>query len=192
MFLKFNPEIHHRKSIRLKGYDYSQPGYYFVTICLKNRLNYFGNIENDKMKLSFAGFAVRRIWYNLPKHFSNISLDAFIIMPNHFHGIVIIKRQLSCGDLINQIPTPDIQLKHFIPYNPMILPIITLGYIIRWFKAKSSLIIRRTAKEDYFSWQTLYYDRIIRNESELNRIREYIKNNPRNWQNDRNNIKSTV
>jgi len=174
-----------RQSLRLRYYDYSSEGYYFVTICTKDRINYFGKIKKKKMILSKEGFVLKKIWRELFKKFSNISLDSFIIMPNHFHAISIIKRKtnqalimqncrnLNCGALINQSPTVQINQAPTkqISKNPMLLPVITLGYIIRYFKAKSTFIIRKIDKESYFSWQSLFYEHIIRNKMELFYIR---------------------
>ena len=87
---KYNPNIHHRKSIRLKGYDYSKPGLYFITICLKNRACLYGDVVNGEMKLNHAGYMIENQWLLLPKRFTNIKLHNFIIMPNHFHAILEI------------------------------------------------------------------------------------------------------
>lgn len=86
----YNPEIHHRRSIRKKGYDYSGPGVYFVTICSHNRERLFGAVEKNCMVLNGYGEIVRRTWYDLVNHVADIALDAFVVMPNHFHGIIII------------------------------------------------------------------------------------------------------
>jgi putative transposase len=86
--LKYNPEIHNRRSIRLKGYDYSQVGLYFITICVQNHLYLFGKIENDEMILNDAGKMVERQWRELVNRFDQIELHEYIVMPNHFHGIV--------------------------------------------------------------------------------------------------------
>jgi len=86
--MKYNPQIHHRRSIRLKHYDYSEPGDYFVTICTKNRKCLLGNIVDGKMVLNKLGLIVKRCWHDLPNHYPNVILDEFIIMPNHIHGII--------------------------------------------------------------------------------------------------------
>jgi len=86
--MKYNPDIHHRHSIRIRGYDYSQAGLYFVTICTQNRLCLFGEIEKSKMQLNDAGIMIEHQWQELIYHFDNIKLHQFIVMPNHFHGIV--------------------------------------------------------------------------------------------------------
>lgn len=87
---KYNPNIHQRKTIRLKGYDYSQEGLYFITICTKNKECLFGNIANDVMILNDAGMAVEKCWYEIPNHFPNTKLHQMVVMPNHFHGIIEI------------------------------------------------------------------------------------------------------
>jgi len=166
------------ESFRLPFYDYSVPGYYFITICTKSRVFYFGNIMDGKLILSREGLIVKRNLQIFKKNFSNIDLDAFIVMPNHVHMILIIEKQISCGALINQGSTQRKAYKLRIINNPMLLPVISLGYIMRLFKAKSSFLIRKKNKN--FCWQTLYHEHIVRNESELNRIREYIQNNPKN------------
>ena len=83
------------KSTRLRGYHYRQPGYYFLTICTKNRINYFGQIINDRMKLSLIGRITHRYWHKIPNHFPLVTLDAFVIMPNHLHGIIIINKPIN-------------------------------------------------------------------------------------------------
>ena len=93
--LMFNPEIHHRRSIRLRSYDYSQYGTYFVTLCVQGRECLFGSIHNDMMEANNAGTAVQDVWTGLEKRFPNATLDVFVVMPNHFHGIVLI------GEVIN-------------------------------------------------------------------------------------------
>lgn len=99
-----------RKSYRLKNYNYSSNGYYFITICLKNRTNYFGKIKNEKMILNKLGEIVKKYWMEIPKHFKHVYLDEFIIMPDHMHGILIIKQPISVkpiavGTLHCNVPT---------------------------------------------------------------------------------------
>ncbi|MDP4999472.1 MAG: hypothetical protein NWQ41_10940, partial [Saprospiraceae bacterium] len=87
---KYNPNIHHRKSIRLKGYDYSQAGLYFITICIQHRACLFGHITKGEMILNDAGNMVKNEWLNLKTRFPNIELHDYVVMPNHFHGILEI------------------------------------------------------------------------------------------------------
>ncbi|PKL72573.1 hypothetical protein CVV26_00995 [Candidatus Kuenenbacteria bacterium HGW-Kuenenbacteria-1] len=98
--MQYNSEIHHRRSIRLKEYDYSQNGVYFITICTQNHECLFGKIENEKMILNEYGKIVKKDWLEIPNHFPNIILDKFIVMPNHIHGIIIIDASVGaypCG-----------------------------------------------------------------------------------------------
>jgi hypothetical protein len=88
--MKYDPDIHHRRSIRLKGYDYSQAGAYFVTICANDRECLFGNVTDGEMRLNDAGRMVQTVWDELPVHYANIDIDISQIMPNHFHGIIIV------------------------------------------------------------------------------------------------------
>ncbi|MCL2328973.1 MAG: transposase [Bacteroidetes bacterium] len=94
---KYNPEIHHRRSIRLKGYDYSQAGMYFVTICVQNREHLFGEIVDGEMILNDAGKMVEKEWVDLKNRFPNIELHEFVVMPNHFHGIIQIVDNVGGG-----------------------------------------------------------------------------------------------
>jgi REP element-mobilizing transposase RayT len=159
------------KQYRLKGFDYSGEGEYFVTICIEDRKKHFGKINDCKMVLSPSGKIVERIWNEIPNNFKNIRLGPYQIMPDHFHGIIIIKESQTNKHLMNQMPT-----KSGIKNNPMELETATLGRIIRWFKAK----VKYEAKNinPGFKWQSRYYDRIIRNEKEYYFISEYIQNNP--------------
>ena len=133
------------KQYRLKGFDYSGEGEYFVTICAKNHIRYFGKIENEKMILSDMGKIVEKIWSEIPNRFKNIVLDSFQVMPEHCHGIVIIKshsqniklmnliHQVSKTNIINDVPT-----KSGIENNPMELKSISLGKETRWVKGRVS------------------------------------------------------
>ncbi len=196
-----------RKSIRLKGYDYTRSGAYFVTICAANRQYLFSKIVNDRVILNQIGRLVNQIWIDLIHKFPNIVLDDYIIMPDHIHGIIFINSiskeeiqnkiipigmnqkihsksfdQINCTDLINQIRTIN-AIKNDHGKSQWILMKssgISLGKIIRYFKAKCTREIRSSGYSQ-FTWHRLYYDHIIRNESDLSRIRWYIKNNPCKW-----------
>ncbi len=160
----FDPKIHHRRSIRLKGYDYSLPGAYFVTICTQNKICLFGNVNNEEMALNDFGRIVQMVWDELPVHYQFIKLDTFIIMPNHVHGIIGL-----VGAGLKPAPTG-------------------LPEIVRGFKTFSARYINKTRNTPGISlWQRNYYEHIIRNPEELNRIREYIVNNPLKWHLDREN-----
>ena len=168
IIMKYDPEIHHRRSIRLRDYDYSQEGYYFVTVCTKNRECYFGKIIHGEMELSKIGLIAHKYWNEIPKHFDNVILDEMVIMPDHLHGIVVVNNNnnnLRCRGVACNAPTG-------ISPKPKSLPTI-----IRSFKSAVSNLSHKN-QIPHFQWQRNYYEHIIRNENELNRIRQYIRNNP--------------
>ncbi len=171
--MKFEPEKHHRRSIRLKGYDYSQPGAYFVTICTKNRKCLFGNVFDGKIILNDAGQIAQKCWSGIPDHYPNVILDEFVIMPNHIHGIIIINVGAN-----NHSP-----LQNGSQQSLFRSPSRTIGSIIRGFKIGITKWFRQNT-DLYDIWQRNYYEHIIRNEQELNKIREYIINNPLKWELD--------
>jgi len=163
-----------RKANRLKNYDYSSSGVYFVTICSKNRIEYFGTIVNKKMILNKIGGIVKECWEGIPKHFKDIILDKFVIMPNHVHGILIInnvENRHACS------------LQHVcsLRRQNQLLP-----NVINSFKSASSKLIHQLQLNS-FQWQKSFYDHIMRNEKSLNKIKEYVGNNPLNWDNDKEN-----
>jgi REP element-mobilizing transposase RayT len=157
-----NSNLHHRKSIRLKEYDYSEPGEYFVTMCTHNHECICGEIVNGEMRLNNAGKIVEECWKGISQHFNQVKLDEYIIMPNHIHGIIAI---CECNENSRGEVTSPLH-KH------------TLGEIIAYFKYQSTKMINQIqGKPGRRIWQRNYYDRIIRNEKELNAIRDYIYNN---------------
>ena len=184
--MKYNPQIHHRRSIRLQDYDYSSEGAYFVTICARHRECLFGEIQNEQMILNEYGKIVEQCWLDLPNHYHNIVLDAYIIMPNHFHGIIFITDNVDNVRAIHELPQHELP-QHELPLQSsqqssqqrrkMLLP-----KIIGRFKmnaAKQINQIRNTLGIPV--WQRNYYEHIIRNEESLNNIRNYIVNNPSKW-----------
>ncbi len=167
--MPYNPDIHHRRSIRLQGYDYRQAGAYYVTICLHggwlqkdgmtsatNDLR-LGDITEGILHLNEYGDIVHDQWVTLPDHHTYLELDEFVIMPNHFHGILV-----------------------FIENSPS-----SLSKIIGAFKSFSALRINKLRNvQGVPVWKRDYYEHIIRDEADLNRIREYIMNNPTKWSQD--------
>lgn len=167
--LKFSPQ---RKSIRLKDYDYSSPGGYFVTICTFEKGYVLGEVRDGEMRLNNIGVITKRCWEEIPNHFPNIGLDAFVVMPNHVHGIIIINDHGT-----------DVQLN--VP--PRLSPKRgSLSVIIRTFKAAVTTECRRNGHPE-FQWQSRFYEHIIRNEKEWKTIRDYIVNNPIKWSADHGN-----
>ena len=184
--MKYNPEIHHRRSIRLKGYDYSQEGLYFLTICTQNREHIFGTIENEEMLLNEYGNITRDYWNDIPTHYNNVELDEYIIMPNHLHGIVRFNIPVgvqfiasdngitSSNQIINQ------------PKQGAINRTPTVGNVVRAFKARCTHAINKFNETIGVSiWQRNYYEHIIRNEESYHQISEYINYNPMNWKDDK-------
>ena len=182
----YNPKIHHRESMRLKNYDYSQDGYYFTTICAKNKIECFGEIIDGKMVLNECGKIVEKCWYDLPNHYHNCRLDEFIIMPNHNHGIVIIDNGVVETGL-KPIRMDKSVVGMGLKPIPTGVKRYSLSEIIRAFKTFSSRKINEQNPNLIFRWQLRFYDHIIRNEKSLDKIREYIVNNPLKWELDRNN-----
>ena len=178
-----------RQATRLKDYDYAAEGYYFVTICIKNKQNLFGEIVDDKMVLNKYGEIVRECYLDLANHYANIKLDEYVIMPNHFHSIIIIDNEAT--DCIKQYENVGNGLKPF-PTRRHGLP-----EIVRAFKTFSSRKINDTQPNVKFQWQKSYYDHFIRDNGSYDKVRDYIINNPLNWALDAENtehveIKGTV
>jgi REP element-mobilizing transposase RayT len=173
------------ESTRLRGWDYRNPGYYFVTICTKNREPYFGQIVQGKeMHLSSMGEIAAQCWREIPKHHANVDLDEFMIMPNHTHGIIIICNPVVAAETLHAtslLPPPgESKMSEISPKAG------SLGAIIRSYK---SAVTRLCGLQGFseFAWQTRYHDHIIRNENSLFRIRQYIGNNPAKWELDKEN-----
>ena len=164
---------YHRHSIRLKGYDYSQEGLYFVTICCQYRECLFGEIVNNKMILSDAGNIVNDCWQEIPNHFPNVYLHEYVIMPNHIH--VIVEIVVGARSARPNIDTETGQA------NPAPTKMPTLGNIIGYFKYQTTKQINLSNK----IWQRNYYEHIIRNEQSFQRIVEYIIDNPTKWNEDK-------
>ena len=176
----YNSEKHHRRSIRLKGYDYSLAGTYFVTICVKERKCVFGDVQNSNVVLSPIGEIVYQCWNEIPNNFNSVKLYVFIVMPNHLHGIVVMTNACR-GVQLNALTRNASNFYGLISPKQK-----TLSVIIRTFKAAVTTLCRKN-NYHFFELQRNYYEHIVRNEDELNRIREYIINNPLQWQFDKEN-----
>ncbi len=179
--MKYNPEKHKRKSIRLKNYDYSKAGMYFITICAFNRENIFGLVENEKCILNEYGKIVNNIINELPIRFKNIIIDCYVIMPNHLHLIIkIINNEENVGvelALLKNIDSNDEGRASSAPTN--------ISSIIQVLKSLSTIEINKSRQSLGLKvWQRNYYEHIIRNENELQGTRLYIEYNPLNWELD--------
>ncbi|MBQ1266901.1 MAG: transposase [Proteobacteria bacterium] len=163
----YNPEIHHRRSIRLKGYDYTTPGFYFVTICAKNGSHIFGKIIDKKMVLSEYGKILDQCWNELPEHYDNVGLREYCIMPNHFHCMIEL---LNC----------DLQLR---------TPLYEIIRALKSFSARKMNDLRFVCdnrKSRSPVWHRSYYEHIIRHSDEYACIANYIRKNPERWKQHRN------
>jgi putative transposase len=167
--MKYNPEIHHRRSIRLKGYDYSQAGLYFITACTQHRECLFGRVAKGEMVMNDAGEMITQQWHDLRNRFNQIELHEFIVMPNHCHGII----EMTVG--VPLVGT---------------LTDMTVGNIVGAFKSLTTNAYIKGVNQlgwEAFNgklWQRNYYERIIRNQEAYSRISRYIQTNPLRWQKD--------
>lgn len=199
---KFDPQKHHRRSIRLKGYDYSQEGAYYVTIVTWRRDFLFGEIVNQEMMLSQYGEIVQKWWQEIPVHFSNVETGAFVIMPNHVHGIIyIFEERRGTASYPKGVPVPEDDGENSISQNDDMSGenlggetpplrgfdgIPTLGQIIAYFKYQSTKEMNKADNTGTVTkfWQRNYYEHIIRDETDLQNKTDYIESNPRLWDED--------
>jgi REP element-mobilizing transposase RayT len=190
--MKYDPDRHHRHSIRLKDHDYSQAGTYFVTICTHNRECLFGEIRDGEMRLNEPGIMVMSGWEQLNERFPEVKIDAHVVMPNHIHGIIWLEGAPLVGALddrnratTRRTPTDENGA------TTRVAP--TLGNVIGAFKSITTDEYIRGVKMLGWApfpgrvWQRNYYEHVIRNEKTLNAIREYIDLNPLMWTNDPDN-----
>ena len=223
--MRYDPKEHHRRSVRLKGYDYNQAGAYFVTIVTQNHHCIFGEIINGIMRLNNAGQMSQIVWDELPVFYSGVDIDTFIVMPNHIHGIIVLTRPEIPSHLVGATPCgcplntpcgcplntpcgcplntpcacPDVeqpqgvaptirQTRGSVPTGGLSLP-----DVVHRFKTMTTKRYIDGVKQmnwqpfDGKLWQRNYYEHVIRNEDELNSIREYIVNNPLQWEMDQEN-----
>jgi putative transposase len=190
-----------RKRLRLKEYDYSQPGAYFVTICTKNREERFGEIVSGEMHENEMAAVVHSCWKDLPNHYPNMALDAFVVMPNHVHGIVVILDEsipvgehpmpalnqpaVGASSALRHTDNATVGARHASPQQRRRN---TLGDVVGSFKSAVTKRINEIANTPGTPfWQRGYYDHIIRDGRSLTRIREYIAHNPQHWASDKQN-----
>ena len=206
---KYNPNFHHRRSIRLKAYDYAQAGFYFITICCHNRACLFGEVVDGKMIFNDAGKIAIDCWLEIPNHFPNATLHEYIAMPNHFHGIIelvgakhfspinpqnntnetknflhdnyFVNDAIATNSPGNSANNPGWRAKNV---SPLRSPSKTIGSIVRGFKIGVTKWMRQHTNV-YNVWQCNYYEHIIRDEHSFHLISEYIINNPAKWKDDK-------
>ncbi len=178
--MTYDPTKHHRRSVRLPGYDYAQAGAYFVTICTQNRECVFSDVVEGQMILNAPGQMAELVWRELPQYYPGIKVDAFVVMPNHIHGIITL---VGAGS--HACPDKSGQPQGVAPTTRMSLP-----DVVHRLKSLTTTRYRRgvlrhswRASPDRL-WQRNYFDRIIRDEEELNRVRQYVEENPLRWAED--------
>ncbi len=179
--MSYDPQKHHRHSIRLKEYNYTQPGAYFITICTKGRQCLFGNVVQWEMQLNFLGYIAFKCWQTIPDHFPHIELDTFVVMPNHIHGILIITDNpvgtMHCLALKQH--SEDNTEKFGKPVRGSISTVIGSYKSV---VSKRINIIWQTKGQSI--WQRNFYEHIGREQKSIDHIREYIVNNPQSWADD--------
>ena len=186
------------QSTRLPSWDYAAAGWYFVTICTRGGECSFGDVVDGEMHLSPIGDVACRCWVRMPEHFQNVTLDSFVVMPNHMHGIVLIEEKAKSGcqdatgsDGCRDVASPDTrpsacnvstgtaESRHR-RMSRMSPKAGSLSAIVRSYKAAVTRCCRQNGYST-FAWQPRFYDHIIRSEESLRRIREYIANNSSKW-----------
>ncbi len=182
--MKYDPNKHHRRSIRLKGYDYAQAGAYFVTIVAHQRECLFGEVVDGEMVLNEYGRIVEKWWNQIPVHFPNVEICAFVIMPNHVHGIIVITDNGR-----GAVSAPDGESRIAKQGRETLLRRRTLGQIVAYFKYQSTKEMNALDGTGAITkfWQRNFYEHIIRNNDDLNRIHRYIESNPAMWTDDDDN-----
>ncbi|NJO91243.1 MAG: hypothetical protein HC831_21465 [Chloroflexia bacterium] len=178
-------------STRLQTWDYGKNAPYFVTICTQNRECFFGKVIDGEMQLSEIGEIARKYWLEIPNHFPFVVLDAFVVMPNHVHGIVVINKPIKNGATIVETPNLGVSTRdtnapnhyHQTANARKKWKSASLGAIINQYKRICTIHARKTIPN--FAWQSLYHDHIIRNDDSFQRIRKYINENPLKWKEDK-------
>ncbi len=161
-----------RRSIRLAGYDYSTAGVYFVTICASRRAMLFGEIRGARFVPNAIGAVVEKTWCELPNRFPSVALDAFVLMPNHLHGLIVLYKKKRAE--INSAPTTE-------------KPSVSLARLVQSFKSLTRMQARKQLGRANPLWQRDYYEHVVRNENALTAIQRYIHENPARWDFDREN-----
>jgi REP element-mobilizing transposase RayT len=179
-----------RRSIRLQGYDYFQVGAYYITVCTRNRECLFGNVVDGQMQLNEAGKIIQSVWDELPHSYEGVALNAFIIMPNHVHGVIEICAPVGA---IHESPLSSIGKSRATVERVFDRRRMLLAKLVGRFKmvtAKQINALRGSSGEPL--WQRNYYEHVIRDDRSLNRIRQYIADNPVQWGFDRENLAASV
>jgi REP element-mobilizing transposase RayT len=185
--MAFNPGIHHRHSIRLREYDYSSGGSYFVTICTHHRECLFGEVVDGDIRLNGAGLCVETICNSLPQRYPDIEVDSLVVMPNHLHFVIVISGNVGS---IHELPAAEDQRAiHESPLQGRRK--MTLSKVVGYLKMNTGKRINELRDNAGAPvWQRNYYEHIIRNDDDLANIRRYIAENPMKWELDENHPKN--
>ncbi len=183
--MPYNRFKNHRKSPRLRGWDYYRPGAYFVTINVKGGVCFLGEIKKRTMELSEIGKKVDSALVKLTQYFPNLHLDEYVVMPNHIHAIMFLMQRATTGrdDIDQAINTERSKKAEY--YSKITPKKGSLSVIIRSYKASIKTWCNNNGYGN-FKWQPRYHDRVIRSNQELKNIRKYIIDNPKNWDKDEN------
>ncbi len=196
-----------RKHLRLPEYDYAQEGVYFVTVCTKGKVCLFGNVVDGKMVLNDAGEMIKSVWDAIPEHYPGIETDEFVVMPNHFHGIIVIADSSvgatprGCPNIMAPHDEQRQRLRQAPEDGQAQGPAPTRNHdhglslpdVVHRFKSMTTNAYIQGVRKNGWApfngklWQRNYFERVIRNERELHEIREYIEKNPLRWTLDREN-----
>jgi putative transposase len=191
-FMPYNPNIHRRRSIRIKGYDYSQTDAYFITVCTQRRICLFGDVEDQLMHRNEAGDMIAATWAALPQRFPTLALDAFVVMPNHIHGILVLTENVSATS--DPAAHEDMGRSSQRSNRPRGTLPGTIGRIVQAFKSISThTYIHGVEQRGWLPfpgrlWQRDYYERVIRDDTALAEMRMYIDDNPMRWAIHRDNL----
>ena len=189
-----------RKKTRLDGYDYSEAGYYYVTICTHNCVNWFGEIHNGEMILNDAGHMVKSVLKTVQNHYPGIFMDKYIVMPNHIHAIIKINYPVGAGPCAGplEILNQNEALNSGQARGPVPTAKLSLSDIVYCIKSLTSNKYIDGVKNKHWKpfdkhlWQRSFYDHIVRTDESLNKIRDYIINNPKTWNKDKENINKNL
>ena len=199
--MTFNPDIHHRNSTRLQSYDYRSAGAYFVTICTFQKEQILAEIKDGEARLTSLGNVVHECWNEVPQHFPNVELDMSVVMPNHLHAIFMIHEPVGATHASPDDVTADVvgarhaspdngttdktRARHASPLQKSGLPKRSIGAIVGSFKSSCTKRINELRDTPGLPvWQRNYHERVIRNDEELHALRDYIRNNPAQWEVD--------
>ena len=188
---RYDPKKHHRRSIRLSGYYYSQDGWYYVTICTEGKGNLFGEVVDGKLNQSAAGCMINETWSEMNRFYPEVTTDEYVVMPNHLHGIIVLRSVVGASPRARPFTNENTRQEGR-GWDPA--PTLSLGNVVGRFKSLTTKRYKERMLCEGWSviknrvWQRNYYEHIIRDEDQLNRARQYIVENPMRWDYDDDNL----